>query len=326
MPANLTPVYHAAEERFRQAKTKDEKIAALEEMLAVIPKHKGTDHLQADIKRRIAKLRDEGDEKGVAKSGDPFLIPKEGAGQVVLMGFPNTGKSALVGALTRAKVTVADYPFTTALPVFGMMSFEDILIQLVDLPPVTGEEMPKGMAGTLRLADLVAIAVDGGTDDCLDQWQGCLNLLNERRILEIPGEVEGQHTKSPADFLLIMTKSDMAGAGERLGLLREMIPPGWLLTAVSVNDPESLAELRKMIFQRLQIIRVYSKIPGKDVDRSNPFVLKAGQTVLDMAGRVHRDFPDKLKSARVWGSARFPGQSVEKDYQLADGDIVELHV
>jgi ribosome-interacting GTPase 1 len=326
LPANLTPVYHAAEERFRQAKTKDEKIAALEEMLAVIPKHKGTDHLQADIKRRIAKLRDEGDEKGVAKSGDPFLIPKEGAGQVVLMGFPNTGKSALVGALTRAKVTVADYPFTTALPVFGMMSFEDILIQLVDLPPVTGEEMPKGMAGTLRLADLVAIAVDGGTDDCLDQWQGCLNLLNERRILEIPGEVEGQHTKSPADFLLIMTKSDMAGAGERLGLLREMIPPGWLLTAVSVNDPESLAELRKMIFQRLQIIRVYSKIPGKDVDRSNPFVLKAGQTVLDMAGRVHRDFPDKLKSARVWGSARFPGQSVEKDYQLADGDIVELHV
>ncbi len=326
MPANLTPVYHAAEERFRQAKTKEEKIAALEEMLAVIPKHKGTDHLQADIKRRIAKLRDEGDEKGASKSGDPFLIPKEGAGQVVLMGFPNTGKSALVGALTRAKVSVADYPFTTALPVSGMMSFEDILIQLVDLPPVTETEIPKGMAGTLRLADLIVITLDGATDDCLDQWQGCFNLLNERRILEIPGEVEGPQTKSPADFLLVMTKSDIAEAGERLGLLQEMLPPGWMTAAVSVNDPESLTGLRKMMFERLRIIRVYSKIPGKDADRSNPFVLKAGQTVFDMAGRVHRDFPSKLKSAKVWGSAKFPGQPVEKDFQLADGDIVELHV
>lgn len=326
MPANLTPIYHAAEERFRQAKTKEEKIAALEEMLAVIPKHKGTDHLQADIKRRIAKLRDEDDEKGAVKSGDPFLIPKEGAGQVVLLGFPNTGKSALVGALTRAKVAVADYPFTTALPISGMMSFEDILIQLVDLPPVTEEEMPKGMAGTLRLADLIVITLDGGTDDCLDEWQGCLNLLNERRILEIPGEVEGQHTKSPADFLLVMTKYDAVGADERLGLLQEMIPPGWWFTTVSVNDPDSLTGLRKTIFEQLQIIRVYSKIPGKDAERSHPFVLKTGQTVLDMAGRVHRDFPDKLKSAKVWGSAKFPGQSVEKDFQLADGDIVELHV
>jgi ribosome-interacting GTPase 1 len=326
LPANLTPVYHAAEERFREAKTKEEKIAALEEMLAVIPKHKGTDHLQADIKRRIAKLRDEGDEKGAVKSGDPFLIPKEGAGQVVLLGFPNTGKSALVGALTRAKVMVADYPFTTAMPVSGMMSFEDILIQLVDLPPVTAEEMPKGMAGTLRLADLVVITLDGGADDCLDQWQGCLDLLNEKRILEIPGENDGPNTKSPANILAVMTKYDMAGAGERLQMLEEMIPPGWLFTTASVNDPDSLTRLRKDIFERLQIIRVYSKIPGKDAERANPFVLKTGQTVLDMAAKVHRDFPDKLKYAKVWGSAKFPGQSVEKDFPLADGDIVELHV
>jgi ribosome-interacting GTPase 1 len=326
LPANLTPVYHAAEERFRQAKTKEEKIAALEEMLAVIPKHKGTDHLQADIKKRIAKLRDEGDEKGGAKSGDPFLIPREGAGQVVLMGFPNTGKSSLVGTLTRAKVTVADYPFSTALPVSGMMNYEDILIQLVDLPPVTAEEMPKGMAGTLRLADLVAITVDGSDDDCLEQWQGCLNHLNERRILEIPGENTGQHTKPPADFLVVITKYDAPGADERLELLKEMIPAGWIYTTVSVNDPDSLNRLRKLIFDRLEIIRVYSKIPGKDVDRSNPFVLKVGQTVLDMAAKVHRDFPDKLKSAKVWGSAKFPGQPVEKDFPLADGDVVELHV
>jgi uncharacterized protein len=326
LPANLTPVYLAAEERYRQAKTKEDKTAALEEMLAVIPKHKGTDHLQADIKRRIAKLRDEDEGKGTSKSSDPFLIPKEGAGQVVLMGFPNTGKSALVGALTRAKVMVADYPFTTALPVSGMMSYKDIWIQLVDLPPVVAEEMPRGMAGTLRLADLIAIVVDGGADDCLDQFQGCLNHLNERRILEIPGENEGQHTKKPADILVIMSKFDLPDAAERLTLLGELLPPGWELITASVNRPETLEILRKLIFDRLRIVRVYTKIPGKDPEMSNPFVLKEGGTVLDFAEKVHRDFPEKLKYAKVWGSAKFPGQSVEKDYQLADGDIVELHV
>ncbi len=326
MPANLTPVYLVAEERYRQAKTKEDKIAALEEMLAVIPKHKGTDHLQADIKRRIAKLKDEEEGKGVSKSSDPFLIPKEGAGQAVLMGFPNTGKSALVGALTRAKVTVADYPFTTALPVSGMMSCKDILIQLVDLPPVIPEEIPRGMAGTLRLSDLILIVVDGGTDDCLDQFQGCLNHLNNRRIVEIAGESLGQNTKKPADFLVIMTKSDLSGAEERFNLLKELLPPDWGLVASSTHRPESMKILRERIFEQLHIVRVYTKIPGKDPEMANPFVLKEGGTVLDFAEKVHRDFPKKLKYAKVWGSAKFPGQSVEKDYRLADGDIVELHI
>ena len=167
MPANLTPQYLVAEERYRRARDKAEKIAALEEMLAVIPKHKGTDHLQADLKRRLSKLRQMEEGKAATKSADPFQIPKEGAGQVVLMGYPNTGKSALVGILTRAKVNVAEYPFATPLPVAGMMSYEDIMIQLIDLPPVTTGEMPRGMAGTLRQADLILIIVDGGSDSCL---------------------------------------------------------------------------------------------------------------------------------------------------------------
>ena len=325
-PANLTPQYHLAEERYRQAKTKEDKIVALEEMLAVIPKHKGTDHLQADIKRRIAKVRDEDEGKGISKAGDPFLIPKEGAAQVVLMGFPNTGKSALVGTLTRAKVTVAEYPFSTAMPVSGMMNFEDILIQLVDLPPVIAEEMPRGMAGTLRLADLVVITIDGSTDDCLDQFQGCLNHLNDRRIIEIPGENEGPNTKKAVAFLVILTKFDQVGAEERLKLVTELLPLGWRITTASVNQPELMTALRKTIFERLRIIRVYTKIPGKDPEMANPFVLQVGDSILEFAGKVHRDFPDKLKYAKVWGSAKFPGQSVERDFQLADRDIVELHL
>lgn len=325
MPANLTPQYHLAEERYRQAKTKEEKIAALEEMLAVIPKHKGTDHLQGDIKRRIAKIR-ESDEGKSVKTADPFLIPREGAGQVVMFGFPNTGKSALVGVLTRAKVTVADYPFSTPLPVTGMMNFEDILIQLVDLPPVVKEEMPKGMAGTLRLADLIALLVDGGSDDCLEHFQGCLNHLQDRQILANSGEIPGPNQKTAADFLVIMNKTDLPGAGERLEMIQELLPPGWQLAKTSLNHPASLETLRHTIFEKLRVFRVYTKIPGKDPDLSNPFVLKEGQNVLDLAALVHRDFPSKLKYAKVWGSAKFPGQSVEKDYCLADRDIVELHV
>jgi hypothetical protein len=121
MPANLPPQYIEAEEVYRRAKTAAEKIAALEDMLAVIPKHKGTEKLQADIKRRLARLRDESEKKAKAGRRDPFLVERHGAGQVAVVGFPNVGKSALVGAFTRAKVEVAPYPFATAFPVAGMM-------------------------------------------------------------------------------------------------------------------------------------------------------------------------------------------------------------
>ncbi|MGE5558101.1 MAG: GTPase [Bacillota bacterium] len=326
MPANLTPQYLAAEERYRQAKTREDKIAALEEMLAVIPKHKGTDHLQGDIKRRLARLKEADEQRGGVKSYDPFLIEKEGAGQVALFGYANTGKSALVGALTRAKVTVADYPFATALPVAGMIDYEDIHIQMVDLPPVTADGMPKGMAGLLRAADLIAVVVDGGTDDCLEQIRGCLLLLRQKRIVETREETAGPQTKTGEQCLLIMTKADLPGVDERMELMRDIIPSGWLVLKSSVQKKETLDELRKAVFQRLHVIRVYSKIPGKEADLGAPFILKKGQTVLEMAALVHRDFPGKLKYARVWGSGKFPGQSVEKSYRLEDRDIVELHV
>lgn len=331
MPANLTPQYRAAEERYRRAREREEKIAALEEMLAVIPKHKGTDHLQADLKRRLSKLRQVAEAKSGGKSADPFQIPKEGAGQAVLLGYPNTGKSALVGALTRAKVNVAEYPFATPLPVAGMMSYKDIMIQLIDLPPVTAGEMPRGMAGTLRRADIIIITVDGGSDGCLEQLEGCYELLEQRGILVVPGEEAGTQVKTGRDLMAVMTKSDLPGAENRMELLQELAEEmhaaaGWETATVSVRQPESLEHLRERIFTRLRVLRVYTKIPGKEADMSKPFILKHGGTVLDLAQLVHGDFLGQLKQAKVWGSAKFPGQPVERDFPLADGDIVELHV
>ncbi|MGE5587872.1 MAG: GTPase [Clostridia bacterium] len=327
MPANLTPQYLEAEQAFKEAKTTAEKIAALEEMLAVIPKHKGTEKLQADIKRRLSKLREEGERKAKAGRQDPFLVERHGAGQVALVGFPNSGKSALVGALTRAKVTVADYPFSTVLPIAGMMQFEDIWIQLVDMPPVTPEEMPPGMGGALRNADAVLMAVDVSSDDCLDQLEGVLSLLREKRILRDESDLEaGARGHTLADCMVVSTKVDAPRAREYLEILRECLPPGLEMVPVSVSTGENLEVLRRRIFDLLGIIRIYTKVPGEPPDMGQPFVLKKGSTVVDMAAAVHRDFPSRLKNARIWGSARFEGQSVPRDYVLQDRDIVELHV
>lgn len=320
MPANLTPQYYAAEDKYRKARSPEEKAAALQEMLAVIPKHKGTEKLQADIKKRLAQLREEGQKKKQKGGFNPFHVEKQGAGQVVLAGFPNTGKSALVGALTRARVKVAEFPFTTSLPATGMMPYEDVLVQLVDTPPFTAWSMPAGLAGTFRNADALLIAVDLGVGECLEQLETALATLEERGIIDPSG---GSPVSLP--FLVLGMKSDLPGAQENLVVLRELYP-ACTITPVSIYDTEALQRLREETWRLLGVIRIYGKAPGKPPDMERPFILKAGSTVIDLAYEIHRDFPNRLKSALVWGSARFDGQPVARDYVLKDRDIVELVV
>ncbi len=315
MPANLTPQYHQAEQAFKAAKTIEEKIAALEEMLAVIPKHKGTEKLQAELKRRLSKLRKEGGQKSKVARYDPYRIPREGAGQVVLVGFPNTGKSSIVRALTRAKVTIAEYPYSTTIPVAGMMLFEDIAIQLVDTPPISESGIEGGLVNLLQQTDLLVLTVDAAADNCLEQLETSINLLDQKKV--------GFQRKSG---FLLFTKVDQEQALENIQLLEEFIPDNVETLTISVQDSEMIEKFRQKIFAKLEIIRVYSKVPGQQPDLNTPFVLKKGSTVLDFAEAIHRDFPKRLKSARVWGSVKFPGQAVDRNYVLADGDIVELHV
>jgi ribosome-interacting GTPase 1 len=321
VPANLTPQYHAAEERYRRARTPEEKEAALHEMLAVIPKHKGTEKLQADIKRRLARLREEKKKKKQAKGFDPFAVEKEGAGQVVLAGYPNCGKSALVGALTRAKVKVTDYPYATSVPVAGMMPYEDTHVQLVDTPPVTPEAIPPGLTGTFKAADALLIVIDAASPECLDQLEGMLQLLQEREVIDLSEEGE---IIAPVPFLIVATKCDLPESEENLQLLREL-RPDLEIGAVSCHG-QGLDQLRRKLFDILGVIRIYGKAPGRPPDKERPFILRKGSTVLDFAEMVHKDFPKRLKSALVWGSARFDGQAVPRDYVLSDGDVVELQL
>jgi hypothetical protein len=323
MPANLTPQYYAAEEAFKQASTVEEKIAALQEMLAVIPKHKGTEKIQADLKRRLSRLRQESQKKNKVSRHDPFNVERQGAGQVVLTGYPNTGKSAIVAALSRAKVKVAEYPFTTTVPEAGMMPFEEIMIQLVDTPPFTLEMVPPGLVNTLRNSDVLVGVINLGTPECLEQLEGTLEFLRQKRLL---GETAAPAKRiSPDRFLLIGTHADQRESAENLEVLRELRPDLNILP-VSAAGGHNLENLRHRIFRALNIIRIFSKSPGKPPDLQAPFVLPAGSTVLDLAAAIHRDFPRQLKTARVWGSARFDGQSVPRDYPLQDRDIVEIQI
>lgn len=319
MPANLTPQYYAAEEAYKKAKTPEEKIEALQNMLAMIPKHKGTEKLQGDIKKKLAVVRKEGTKKKSGKSSyNPFYVERQGAGQVALVGFPNTGKSSLVGALTRAKVKVADYPFSTSLPQAGMMPYENVYIQLVDTPPITEDMVPPGLLGSIREADAMVILIDASADDCLEQLDLTLRFLKEKNV--IPEDLD----EDSFSYLIVANKVEIENSQDNLDIIKEMYPE-LTIHGISVLEGD-LEFLRELIFKAVDVIRIYSKAPGKKPDMEKPFTLKKGGTILDFAEAIHRDFPDKLRNALVWGSTKFDGQAVAKDYVLAEGDIVELDI
>lgn len=327
MPANLTPEYRRAEELFRQAGSTAEKIAALELMLQTIPKHKGTDHMQADIKRRLAKLRDTPDEKSGARQKDIFYIPRgASAGQVVLLGTPNSGKSALVAHLTNAHVQVADYPFATTSPVPGILQYEDVQIQLVDMPPITADHTAPGQVGAYRQCDLILVVMDLAAADVTEEWTICLDYLRQRNFIRTGGDDENdemfRHLRRPC--MGVCTKSDLASQGD-FEVLQEMCGGEMELVAVSTRDQDSLDRLAQRIFQRLRIVRIYSKLPGKKPDMQQPFTLTMGSTVHELAHKVHRDLAEKLRYARIWADDKYPGQQVPRDYVLRDKDIIELH-
>ncbi|MEJ2697505.1 MAG: TGS domain-containing protein [Candidatus Sulfobium sp.] len=325
MPANLPPEYFEAEKRFKEAATPQEKVAALEELIATVPKHKGTDKLRADLRKKLSRLREEAARRKKSGKGDLYTVDKQGASQVSLVGFANSGKSALLGSLTNANPVIADYPVSTVMPLAGMMPFEDIQFQLVDLPPIGNESTDGWVSGVLRVADVLLLVVDLAEDPDI-QAELLLEQLERWRIglLKKPDSKEECPSCKPA--LIAAGKSDLPAAREGLRKLLSAYEDIFPVVAVSSEKKEGLEELRRAIFENSRIIRVYSKEPGREPEKAAPFVLPAGSTVLDLAAMIHRDFESSLKYTCVWGSARFGGQRVQKDYVLHDRDVVEYHL
>jgi hypothetical protein len=326
MPANLTPQYLEAERKFRSARSVEEKISAIEEMLAVIPKHKGTEHIRGDLKRRLAKLRDEMEQAKHRRGGFSVSVDREGAGQVVLVGSANAGKSALVAALTKAPTEVAEYPFTTRRPIAGMMPYINIQIQLVDLPAVSAEYMEPWVPSLVRPADLVLLVADLSSPSVLEQLEEVIGILERSKVALVPPGSPGPPLGWAHPWtLLVANKLDVEGADTALEILRSVYAGRFPIQAVSAQTGQGLEGLRRGIYDGLGIIRVYSKPPGKEPSMQSPVVIPRGSTVLEMAAEIHKDFARNLKYARVWGGTKFDGQRVQRDYVLQEGDIVELH-
>jgi hypothetical protein len=325
MPANLTPEYFNAEKWYRSATSNDEKILALERMLAVMPKHKGTDHLKADLRRKLSKLKEAPAQKGKGKTVDVFHVPPTGGGQVVLLGMPNSGKSAILAALTNAKVNVADFPFATHAPVPGMLKYEDVQIQLVDMPPITADYSAPGQVVTYRNCDLIAVVIDL-SEDVEEQLLVLLDFLESRSLLideETPA-VDAQGNVLGRKAFCLCTKADVAVEGA-YELAQKSCDKPLKFVKISAETGEGLKEFAEFLFKELEIIRIYAKPPGKPPDMEDPFTLPSGATVQDLATAIHRELAEKLKSARCWGSGVHDGQKVQLTHVLHDKDVVELH-
>src|SRR5437016_3590354 len=300
MPANLTPQYLEADRKFKAATTPQNKLLALEEMLATIPKHKGTEKMQADLKRRIAKLRAQTQQR---------------------KGAANVGKSTVLRALTNAQPEIADYPFTTRVPLPGMMTYENIQVQLVDLPPITVEFSEGWLFAIIRTADAAALVVDLSTDDLLVQTEQVQSVLGQAKLAIAAAAGEPNEKRG----LVVANKLDAPGAAARLVLVREIPGDRLPVFPVSATYGTGVEELRRALFEVLGVIRVYSKPPGRKADTSTPFILRRGATVLDAAEAIHKDFVARLKYARLWGQDEYQGQMVGRDHVLEDGDVLELH-
>jgi ribosome-interacting GTPase 1 len=328
MPTNLPPDYYKIEERFREARTSEEKVELLEEMLSVVPKHKGTDHLRADLRRKLSKLKDASEaRKKTSRQTSSFHIDKEGAGQVAVVGLANTGKSAFVASVTNAAPEVAHFPFTTWQPTPGMMPIENIQVQLIDTPALDREFLEPDLLDLLRRVDMILILVDLQATP-FDQLESTVATLEENRV--VPIDRLAQYPEDQRWFakpiIVAVNKVDDGTYLEDFQVFCELLEGGWSCIPISAETGYGIDALKQAMFERLDIIRVYSKAPGREPDKNAPFVLEVGTTVAEFAGKVHQDFAARLKSARVWGSSDFDGQMVSRDYVLADGDVVELKI
>ena len=340
MPTNVTADYKKAEQAFREAREPTDRLQCLKEMLRTIPKHKGTEHLQRDIKTRIKLLTDElsGPRKGGARTGPSYSVRPEGPVQIALLGPPNSGKSQLHHTLTGARTDIGPYPFTTQLPIPGMMPFEDVYIQLVDLPPISQDYFEPWIVNALQPADAALLVVDITNPECIDHIQQAVGQLKGRKI-NLTNQFEEDSSKiisQQDDFadpfqiqlptILVANKIDLANSPDELDALNDLVNNNFPSIAVSAMTGENLDLLPRMIFDKMNIVRVYTKIPGKPADTDRPFTIISGGTVSDVARQIHKDFAETFRFARIWGQHVFDGQQVGPDHVLHDLDVVELHV
>jgi len=328
MPTNLPPEYFEADRKFREAESTSAKISSLEELIATVPKHKGTDKLRADLRRKLSKLRiDQQKRKSTSKHESEYHIEKEGAGRISIIGSPNVGKSSMLAVLTHATPKISESPFTTWAPMPGMMLIEDIQVQLIDTPPLNKEHMDPEYFDILKSSNLLLLVVDLQATP-FKQLEEALAILKEHKIA--PAQKQNQFPEEKNVYfvpcIVVVNKDDDDKIDEDFEVFDELLESDLPLVPISAANKRNLDKLSQLVFEKLEVMRIYSKRPGHEADMSNPFVLKKGSNVEEFAQKVHHDFFKNLKTARVWGSDVYDGQLVGRDHILHDKDVVELHL
>lgn len=321
-------MYHKAEREYRQATTPRERLARLEKMLALIPKHKGTDKLQADIKRKLKEARSDvaAGGSGTHASYGP-KINRQGCGQILVIGGPNAGKSQVVASVTNATPEVAPYPYTTRTMTPGMMEVAEVTVQVIDTPPIAEGSVDPQLLNLIRATDAVALCLNGGDDESPEATAAVVRELRERKT--VLGS-ESAYLEDGLSMLgvrcrLVLTNCAADDAELRLELFQELVDRPFPIVRFDRDDSDAIAATKQALFDSLELIRVFTKRPGQPVDRSEPFTLPKGSTVEAVAEKVHEEVARGLRFARLWSGTSTEAQTVGREYVVQDGDVVEFH-
>lgn len=298
MPINADYFYQKAEQEFLEAKTTEDKIEKLQKMISASPKHKGSENLRAELNKRLVKLKRESEKERKKKSGKSTGVKKEGDAQITLFGFTQSGKSTLLAALTNAKPRISELPFTTNQPEIGTLDLEGLKVQVVDLP---GRMDDRELMAIARSSDFVVVVVTS-----LDQLINLTNLFKKENMAN--------------RRIFALNKVDTISSEELKKF--ERLP----VTKISAKTGQGLDILKQKIFENIDLIRVYTKEPGKKPS-PRPMIIRKDSTIKDLAEKIRKDYSERFLKAKVWGkSAKFDGQIVGISHVLKDKDILELYL
>jgi hypothetical protein len=298
MPTNPGYEYIAAEKKYLQAQGLDEKIKCLEEVIRTAPKHKSSENLIAQLRLRMAKLKAMQEKEKKQKKGHSMGVKREGDSQVTILGLTNSGKSSLLASLTESKVKISEIPFTTLVPEIGALHLDGIIVQLVEIPARLDD---RELLSIVKTSDLVLVVVTSLAE-----------------LLEIAKAFKDANVQTKR--LIVLNKTDTLSK-EELNKFNAVNP-----IKISAKNKTGLDELKQKIFENINLIRIYTKEPGKKPS-DRPIIIKKNSSIRDLAEKIRKDFPDRFLKAKIWGaSAKFPSQTVGIEHILHDRDIVEMYL
>ncbi len=300
MPINAGYEYFNAEKAYLEAKTLDEKIKKLEELIKTAPKHKSSENLLKELRTRLKKLEEKKEKSKKSGKSTKKSIRKEGF-QCILLGLPNSGKSSLLAKITNAAPKISPYPFATSYPELGTMDYQGVKAQIIDLPSIGSEALDQGLINT---ADCIILVIESLID------------------LE---KISPYLTKAQGSQIITINKSDLLSQEQQRKLEATLKSKKLNALIISTITNQNLEQLKQKIFEQMHVIRIYTKEPGKPISNI-PLVSKENSTVKDVAESILKGLSNKIKETRITGpSSKFPNQKVGLSHILKDKDIIEFH-